>query len=106
MSGRWQDSTHPTGTAASQALRRRILARDPVCRCPGCRECTPTGCEQASTDDDHVVPLSLGGSDAEANHQGMCNPCHKVKTGREAAAAKARRRGVLRRPAERHPGLA
>ncbi len=60
--------------AAWRRLRKRILARDPVCR----------GCFVAgSTDVDHVVPRSQGGSDHPSNLQGLCRSCHSSKTARE-----------------------
>jgi 5-methylcytosine-specific restriction enzyme A len=86
-------------TRASRALR----ARDPVCRCPGCPNCTADGCARPSTEDDHVVPVMQGGTDDESNHAGKCGPCHLQKSQREAAAA--RHALSVRRPTERHPGL-
>jgi len=42
----------------------------------------------ASEEVDHVVPLSLGGTEDRHNKQGICKPCHKAKTARESAAAR------------------
>jgi 5-methylcytosine-specific restriction protein A len=37
---------------------------------------------------DHIVPISLGGSDDMSNLQWLCKePCHREKTAREAKAA-------------------
>lgn len=88
------------------AQRRRVLARDPVCTCPGCEKCTPTGCSRPSTEDDHLVPISQGGDSStvvDDNHGGKCVPCHKHKSRKETEAA----RWALRpqRPSERHPGM-
>jgi 5-methylcytosine-specific restriction enzyme A len=103
---------HPWGRRkppGSWAQRRRILTRDPVCRCAGCPRCTPSGCTQPSTDDDHIVPIHLGGSQDTAddsNHQGLCRPCHDHKSRLEAQAARAAApRVTTRRPPEAHPGL-
>ena len=58
-----------------QRLRLLVLTRDPVCRHPGCNE--------LSTDVDHIVPRSQGGRDTMKNLQGMCHPHHSAKTARE-----------------------
>lgn len=60
--------------AAWQRKRRRILARDPVCkRCD----------RKFSTEVDHIIPKVRGGSDADDNLQGLCKPCHSEKTAKE-----------------------
>jgi len=48
-----------------------VLARDPICR----------GCQRAvSTVDDHIVPITAGGSATDLdNQQGVCVPCHGFK---------------------------
>jgi len=63
------------------ADRARILARDGW-RCYICGR-------QAVTVD-HVVPRSAGGPDTDANKRGICTPCHRAKTAREAAQARRR----------------
>ncbi len=35
---------------------------------------------------DHIVPIAQGGSDNEANMDGICTACHKKKIGGEAHA--------------------
>lgn len=52
-----------------------VLARDPICR----------GCDLApSTVDDHVVPITAGGSASDdMNQQGLCTNCHGYKTAKE-----------------------
>jgi 5-methylcytosine-specific restriction protein A len=52
-------------------LRSVILRRDPICRACG---------RAASTDVDHVVPRSAGGTDEAENLQGLCHACHSRKT--------------------------
>lgn len=85
-------------TRQSRTLRARVLKLHPVCylKFPGCTV--------VSTEDDHVIPLSQGGSDHIDNHRGACAPCHRIKTQTEAAAGRAKR-GTTRRPTEPHPGL-
>jgi 5-methylcytosine-specific restriction endonuclease McrA len=91
----WSTSTHPGSTRQSRALRADVLRYWPTCylRSPGCT--------LVSTRDDHVVPLSQGGTDHWDNHRGACENCHDLKTQCEAQAGKPTRR----RPPERHPGL-
>lgn len=55
-----------------QRIRKRILQRDPVCTTPGC--------DQPSTEVDHLTPLAQGGTNADNNLQGLCKPCHSRKT--------------------------
>lgn len=52
-------------------LARVILLRDPICR--KCRE-------ESSTDVDHIIPRSAGGTDDPENLQGICHRCHSRKT--------------------------
>lgn len=91
----WSTSQHKGSTRASRALRADVLRYWPHCylRYPGCTT--------VSTEDDHVIPLSQGGSDHWDNHRGACAHCHQLKTQREAQAARPTRR----RPVEKHPGL-
>jgi 5-methylcytosine-specific restriction endonuclease McrA len=72
-----------------ESTRRRILARDPLCRACG---------HAPATEVDH-----LGHHDDHRDHmlQGLCSPCHASKTGKDAAAAKPSRY----RPPSRHPGI-
>lgn len=56
-------------------LRLMVLARDPVCKHPGCNE--------LATDVDHIVPKALGGTDAMDNLQGLCHAHHSAKTATE-----------------------
>lgn len=53
-------------------LRATILRRDPVCRWPGC--------EERSTDVDHIVSKRRGGSDDPSNLRGLCHSHHSRKT--------------------------
>jgi 5-methylcytosine-specific restriction protein A len=51
-------------------LRLMMLRRFPICR----------RCPQASSEVDHIVPLSKGGTDAMDNLQTLCHKCHSRKT--------------------------
>lgn len=87
-------------TRQSRRERAAVLAAWPSCylRYPGCTI--------RATEDDHVVPLSQGGTDDLANRRGACRSCHRAKSQREAAAGRRRTQARAQRPAERHPGLA
>ncbi len=54
-----------------------VLRRDPICVIDGCNE--------ASTDVDHIIPKRMGGPDTPENLQGLCGHHHKVKTANESA---------------------
>ena len=63
-----------------ETTRRLVLARDPICKV----------CNDAlSSEVDHVVPLSRGGDPYRLDGlQGICSPCHRMKTGRENAGVR------------------
>lgn len=52
-----------------------------------CQPCRLLGASVPAREVDHVRPLWDGGTDAEANMQAICVPCHRNKS-----AAEARRR--------------
>lgn len=54
-----------------RAIRKAVLARDPLCS-----ECG----EQRSTTAAHVIPRSKGGSDSMLNLRGLCTSCHSRET--------------------------
>lgn len=95
MAGGWVD--RKVWAELGREFRRarpRILARDPMC----------CSCHiNASTSVDHIIPRSLGGTDADENLEGLCETCHAHKTALEGNAARVRRSN--RRPPERHPGM-
>ena len=87
--------------------RARILARDVVCQLH--YDC----CLGDATMVDHVMPLSVLGSDHPmlndpSNLQGACRPCHDRKTeGDKLAgirASNARRAARKKLPQGKHPG--
>ena len=55
---------------------------------PFCRACLAKGLHVATDDVDHIVPLSQGGTNDRRNMQGLCAPCHRVKSKAEAAAGR------------------
>lgn len=57
---------------AWRRLRAAVLARDPICRTPGCG--------RPSQHADHIVPRSRGGADNMANLRGLCASCHSTVT--------------------------
>jgi 5-methylcytosine-specific restriction protein A len=66
-------------TRQSRKQRAIVLADNPTCylRYPGCIG--------VATEDDHVIPISQGGSDDLTNRSGACAHCHRIKSQREAA---------------------
>lgn len=59
-------------------------------------------CHLPATDVDHIIP---GDDSRPANLQGLCNPHHLIKTGREARALQLERKKLLRLPEEKQPGI-
>ncbi len=66
-------------------MRARVLLEEPLCRV--CLASDPQRYSQ-STIADHIVPKSQGGCDDRENYQGICDPCHVLKTARESADAR------------------
>ena len=58
-------------------------------------------CDGTGTDCDHITP---GDNHNLSNLQWLSRPCHKAKTARENAAARATMQAALKHPTERHPG--
>lgn len=71
------------------ALVRLVKRGEPRCRL----------CGAPTTQVDHIKPKAKGGTDDRANLQGLCDDCHRMKTGHESHGQ------PRRRPAEHHPGL-
>jgi 5-methylcytosine-specific restriction protein A len=81
-------SRHARGYGRDHALMRaRVLVEEPLCR-----ECLKHDRVSATEVADHIVPKAEGGTDDRENYQGLCRPCDRVKTAREAARARARNR--------------
>lgn len=56
-------------------LRARRLAAEPLCR-----DCLLHDSERPSQEIDHIIPLSKGGSDDDANVRCLCKGCHAART--------------------------
>lgn len=63
---------------AGVKLRTQVRREEPMCRI-----CLSRGRTSATEEVDHIKPLSAGGSNARSNLQGLCKPCHKVKSDSE-----------------------
>ena len=80
----WQDGSpnqvqkRTRGHALSK-LRERIFRASPLCA-----HCLTAGRYTPGAELDHVLPLSQGGTDADANLQVLCVECHRIKSAREA----------------------
>ncbi len=59
-------------------LRLAFLRANPLCV-----ECAKAGRDEAAVHCDHIIAREKGGSDDEANLQGLCHSCHSRKTVRE-----------------------
>ena len=72
--------------AGWDALARRVIAEEPLCRL-----CEADGRITASTQADHIVPVSVRPDlkQERSNLQGLCDRCHAAKS---AAEARTRRR--------------
>lgn len=67
---------------AGQRERAQVLEEEPFCRV-----CLAQGRNVGSDVVDHIKPLAWGGSDARANKQALCTPCHDEKSKAERAEA-------------------
>jgi 5-methylcytosine-specific restriction protein A len=105
----WKTSPTARRTAGMPAgwtaLRKRILKRDghQCTAVVGASVGNARRCEHRATHVDHVVPVSQGGSDDEANLTSLCAWHHNRKTSSEANAA--RKRVSAKRTEDKHPGL-
>lgn len=85
-------SRHQRGyDSAYDRMRAQVLREEPLCR-----PCDAQGFVTASVTADHIIPLAEGGTGERENMQGICGPCHKAKTAKEATRARARQRTATR----------
>lgn len=75
-----QDTVRLRGRAGVEQRARRLAVE------PLCRSCTAKGRTTAATVPDHIVPISMGGTDDGDNIQCLCDDCHAIKTAIEGAA--------------------
>lgn len=96
MAHNWGTSSRSSRLPGNwRTIRARVLARDPECQICRVRPSVIADHIEAMTDDHRLEAL-----------QGVCEPCHRLKTSAEANAARAAsQRPGRRRPAEEHPGL-
>lgn len=95
MAHNWNTSPRKSRLPSNwRTIRKRILARDVVCQICHVRDATTV---------DHILPMTDDHSDEAL--QGVCDPCHRQKTAKEAAAFRAASRVTRQRPPESHPGL-
>lgn len=73
--------TKRIGGRKRKALRAALFAREPLCA-----ECRVVLAEER----DHIVPLGEGGKEDDSNTQGLCIPCHEVKSAAERLRARRR----------------
>ncbi len=80
-------SRHQRGYGlAHTRMRETVLREEPICRA-----CIAQGRATPTTVADHITPKAEGGTDDRDNYQGLCSPCHNVKTAAEAARGRKRR---------------
>lgn len=92
-----QGSRHARGYGSRWVkLRLQVLRRDQHL----CVVCRAAGRVRVATEVDHVVPRAKGGTDALANLQAICTPCHKAKTIADAGGKPRVRIGVDGWPAQ------
>ena len=110
MSGAWEGSRRRDGLPRWWPVTvRRILERDPYCKCPGCPKCLfwkPVGitkqtCHRASQECDHI-----GDSEdhRDSNLRGICKACHGYRSSQQGNEARRRLREPTGFLADQHPG--
>jgi 5-methylcytosine-specific restriction enzyme A len=87
--GGWQGAGQAYGSAWPR-LRAQVLREDPRCRLG------LPGCTVVSTQVDHILPRSAGGSDVRENLRGVCVSCHRRKTHEESVIGKKLKRAARR----------
>lgn len=61
-----------------QDIRQRHFAKNPLCV-----DCAAKGKVTIADVLDHIKALDNGGADVESNRQGLCTPCHVIKTAKD-----------------------
>lgn len=87
--GGWQGAGQAYGSAWPR-LRAEVLREEPRCRLG------LPGCTVVSTEVDHILPRSAGGSDVRGNLRGVCAACHRRKTHEESVIGKKLKRAARR----------
>lgn len=81
-----------------QQTRRRIWQRDQArCQGPYCRHSPPDSLALQDAQIDHILELSQGGTDADANLRTLCRRCHclRASIAHQGMIAAALRDGVI-----------
>jgi len=96
VSGGWKNSDRKSRLPSNwPTIRRKVLERDPICKLCGVRPSTHCDHIEAKTD-----------AHAEDRLQGVCAPCHGLKSSAEGnAAQRANPKPGRKRPSEPHPGM-
>ncbi|WP_080416904.1 HNH endonuclease [Burkholderia ubonensis] len=76
-----------------ERTRAEIMRRDKGL----CQSCLRAGRVVLAKSVDHIVNRAEGGGDDHSNLEALCDKCHKAKTAKEAARARARRRRAGRK---------
>jgi 5-methylcytosine-specific restriction protein A len=77
LASRAFDQTRPPSSrrgygGAWRIIRARVLREEPIC-----------WCGEPTTEVDHIVPLSAGGTDARENLRALCKRHHSARTRRD-----------------------
>lgn len=89
------------GGRISKRVRAWVLARQPQCQLAFEGICTGK-----STDVDHIIAVSDGGSDHHSNLRGVCRECHLRHSAQHARAKQLKQAKQHLRPKPVNPGLA
>lgn len=84
-----------------ESIRRQVIARDKACVWRDEPSSPPCGRQGHTVD--HIAP---NGPHTLQNLRLLCKYHNDRRTSLQAVQERARRRGLRRRPTERHPGLA
>ncbi len=77
------DAPNTVATPRLRGRRWMAICAHMMRKQPWCMACLARGVYTPGRQTDHIVPLSLGGTDDESNLQRLCNPCHDEKSERE-----------------------
>jgi 5-methylcytosine-specific restriction enzyme A len=96
----WKGSDRKSRLPADWPRLRQVVLKRCGFRCEWIED--GFRCPNDATDVDHIIPGDLN---ELSNLQGLCNPHHLTKTGREVQAAQAKIRELRRLPEETQPGI-
>lgn len=87
----WATKRAHRGISGYEWARRRdrVVERD-----GGVCQLRLEGCTRIATTADHIVPMSLGGSDDEDNLRASCRDCNEARRVEQSRAGASRGRGV------------